>query len=120
MNEKIEEENKEIKRNNHKNNETKEQIKMKTAKRYELIFDKIKNEDLGIETNKEKGVENEGVTEEDLLQDLVDFTDHFVSCSLKDPSTRQLALDVQQHKHFNLSCRKNGPNCKYQFTLFPS
>ena len=38
---------------------------------------------------------------------------------MKDPSTRQIVLDVNKHQHFNKSCRKNGPNCKYNFPRFP-
>ena len=61
MNEKIEKENEEIETNNDMENETKKKIK--TAKRYAIIFDKIKNEELGIEKNENKDVENEGVKE---------------------------------------------------------
>ena len=64
-------------------------------------------------------MEKNKVDDEKQLKALVEFTDWFVTCSLKDPSTRQIVLDVNQHKHFNQSCRKNGPNCKYKFPRFP-
>merc|ERR1712018_183424 len=46
------------------------------------------------------------------------FVDRFITCTLKDPSTRQQALDLQQHKHFPQSCRKRGTNCGMELRGF--
>ena len=48
------------------------------------------------------------------------FVDRFITCTLKDPSTRQVALQLQQHKHFPQSCRKRGTNCRYGAPWFPA
>ena len=48
------------------------------------------------------------------------FVDRFITCTLKDPSTRRQALDLQQHKHFPQSCRKRGTNCRYGAPWFPA
>ena len=50
-----------------------------TLENYKTIFDKIKEETLGSKTE-----------DKDYIQDLADFTDWFVTCSLKDPSTRHI------------------------------
>ena len=47
------------------------------------------------------------------------YIDKFVSCSLKDPETRDIALDVQIHKHTK-TCTSRGPDCRFYFPLFPS
>ena len=72
---------------------------------------KIKDEELGM-VGKQK-------EDKVCLEALIDFTDWFVTCTLKDPSTRKIVLEVNQHKHFNQSCKKNGPKCKYNFPRFP-
>ncbi len=79
------------------------------------IFDKIKDEKLGVyhetcEDNCEKCTD---------LATLAWFADRFTTCTLKDPSTRCLAKDVQQHKHFPKSCYKKGRNCKFGAPWFP-
>ena len=43
----------------------------------------------------------------------------FVSCSLKNPETRDIALDVQIHKHTK-TCTSRGPDCRFYFPQFPS
>ena len=47
------------------------------------------------------------------------YIDQFVTCSLKDPETRDIALDVQIHKHTK-TCTSRGPDCRFYFPLFPS
>ena len=47
------------------------------------------------------------------------YVDQFVTCSLKDPETREIALDVQIHKHTK-TCTSRGPDCRFYFPLFPS
>ena len=90
-----------------------EEKEIKTAETYYELFKKIKDEEFGMELQENKDDDKKH------LKALVEFTDWFATCSLKDPSTRQIVLDVNQHKHFNQSCRKNGPNCKYNFPRFP-
>ena len=47
------------------------------------------------------------------------YIDQFVTCSLKDPETREIASDVQIHKHTK-TCTSRGPDCRFYFPLFPS
>ena len=47
------------------------------------------------------------------------YIDMFVSVSLKNPETREIALDVQIHKHTK-TCMSRGPDCRFFFPLFPS
>ena len=47
------------------------------------------------------------------------YIDMFVSVSLKNPETRDIALDVQIHKHTK-TCMSRGPDCRFHFPLFPS
>ena len=47
------------------------------------------------------------------------YIDKFVSVSLKDPETRDIALDVQIHKHTK-TCLSRGPDCRFYFPIFPS
>ena len=47
------------------------------------------------------------------------YIDQFVTCSLTDPETRAIALDVQIHKHTK-TCTSRGPDCRFYFPLFPS
>ena len=47
------------------------------------------------------------------------YIDQFVTCSLLDPETREIALDVQIHKHTK-TCTSRGPDCRFYFPLFPS
>ena len=113
MNKKNKSKNKKIEEKNKKISEMNKKIptlKLKTVEIYNKLFRKIKKETLGKE-NKDHKKE---------LQALVDFTNWFITCTLKDPSTREIVLNVNQHKHFNQSCRKKGPNCKYKFPRFPS
>ena len=95
---------------NKENRERKNEQKWKTEERYLELFQLIKDEQLGNGTHEDDDI---------FLKDLADFTDWYVTCSLKDPSTRQIVLAVNKHKHFTQSCLKRGPNCKYHFPLFP-
>ncbi len=85
------------------------------SNRLQEIFDQIKEEKLGIyhetcEKNCKKCND---------IATLAWFVDRFTTCTLKDPSTRHLALNVQQHKHFPQSCRKRGTNCRFGAPWFP-
>ena len=53
------------------------------------------------------------------MEALEAYIDKFVSCSLKDSETREIALDVQIHKHTK-TCTSRGPDCRFYFPLFPS
>ena len=70
--------------------------------------------------NEELGTENDLNDDHDKMIDaLIEFTDWCVSCSLKDPTTRDIVLEVNRHQHFDRSCRKKGPTCRYLFPRFP-
>ena len=47
------------------------------------------------------------------------FVDTFVSCSLKDPNVKNIAKEVQVHKHTK-TCKKKGTVCRFGFPRFPS
>ena len=47
------------------------------------------------------------------------YIDKFVSCSLKDPETRDIVSDVQIHKHTK-TCTSRGPDCRFYFPQYPS
>ena len=46
------------------------------------------------------------------------FVDEFVTCSLRNPSTRKIASTVQHHHH-TFSCRKRSSKCRFNFPRFP-
>ena len=47
------------------------------------------------------------------------YIDKFVTCSLKNPETRDIAMDVQIHHHTK-TCQSRGPDCRFYFPQFPS
>ena len=51
---------------------------------------------------------------------LTQFVEHWISVSLKDPSTRNLAKTLNCHHCFKRSCQKKSPKCRYHFPRFPS
>ena len=52
-------------------------------------------------------------------QSISDFIDKFISCSLQEPMTRDLALKLQQHVH-SRACERPGTNCRFYFPQLPS
>ena len=56
---------------------------------------------------------------EDEREAMESYINKFVSVSLKDPETREIAMDVQIHKHTK-TCMSRGPDCRFHFPLFPS
>ena len=77
----------------------------------ENAFVQIRNEELGKDPDAEDTKK--------LIESLTEFTDWSVSCSLKDATTRDLVMEVNKHQHFDKSCRKRGPNCRFGFPRFP-
>ena len=59
------------------------------------------------------------IPSEDEKESMEAYIDKFVSCSLKNPETRDIALDVQIHKHTK-TCTSRGPDCRFYFPQFPS
>ena len=47
------------------------------------------------------------------------FVDKFMTCSLRNPSTRKIATTVQRHHH-TFTCRKRSSKCRFNFPRFPS
>ena len=47
------------------------------------------------------------------------FSDLFITCSLKNPKTRDIVKEVQIHHHTK-ACRKYCPVCRFYFPRFPS
>ena len=62
---------------------------------------------------------NDHLPSEEQKDALEAYVDQFVTCSLLDPETREIALDVQIHKHTK-TCTTRGPDCRFYFPLFPS
>ena len=52
-------------------------------------------------------------------QSVCDFIDKFISCSLQEPMTRDIALKLQQHVH-SRACERPGTNCRFNFPQLPS
>ena len=74
----------------------------------------MRKEELGIGDTLEEGESRE------IIEALEEFTDWCITCSLMDPTTRDIVKEVNKHQHFTKSCRKKGPKCKYGFPRFPS
>ena len=52
-------------------------------------------------------------------QSVIEFIDKFISCSLQEPMTRDIALKLQQHVH-SRACERPGTNCRFYFPQLPS
>ena len=52
-------------------------------------------------------------------QSVSNFIDKFISCSLQEPMTRDIALKLQQHVH-SRACERPGTNCRFNFPQLPS
>ena len=74
----------------------------------------MRKEELGI-----GDILDEGETKE-IMEALEEFSDWCISCSLMDPTTRDIVMEVNKHQHFTKSCRKKGPKCKYGFPRLPT
>ena len=85
--------------------------KIETLKK---AFKQMRKEELGIGDTLEEGESRE------IIEALEEFTDWCITCSLMDPTTRDIVKEVNKHQHFTKSCRKKGPKCKYGFPRFPS
>ena len=46
------------------------------------------------------------------------YVDRFVTCSVQEPISRDIALEVNHHKHSH-TCRKGGRVCRFDFPRFP-
>ena len=50
---------------------------------------------------------------------ITSFVDEFITCSLRNPSTRDIAKKVQTHNH-TFTCSKMGSSkCRFNFPRFP-
>ena len=80
------------------------------------VFGKIKDEDFGSEESliSEKAKKDFQTDKENLTK----FINKFTTCSLKDPSCKNIVEDVNQHNHTR-SCKKYGPKCRFGFPRFP-
>ena len=83
--------------------------------RLQKVLERVKNEEVGIHHQDC----NENCEKCHDLETLTWMVDRFITCTLKDPSTRDIALKVQQHKHFPQSCKKRGTNCRFGAPWFP-
>ena len=50
---------------------------------------------------------------------IVAFVNKFVTCTLWDPRTKNIASQVQRHFH-TFTCRKAGSKCRFHFPRFPA
>ena len=46
------------------------------------------------------------------------FVDEFITCSLRNPTTRKIARSVQSHHH-TFTCSKRGSKCRFNFPRLP-
>merc|ERR1711893_155838 len=49
---------------------------------------------------------------------VVQYVDHFVTCSLQEPISRDIALQVNNHRHSH-TCRRYGGVCRFDFPRWP-
>ena len=49
---------------------------------------------------------------------VISFVDQFVTCSLQEPISRDIALQVNNHRHSH-TCRKYGGICRFDFPRWP-
>ena len=49
---------------------------------------------------------------------VVSFVDQFVTCSLQEPISRDIALEVNNHRHSH-TCRRYGGVCRFDFPRWP-
>ena len=84
-------------------------------KHFERVFESVKEENIGL-YHTDCGGECSSCKD---LESLAWLADRFMTCTLKNPSTRDLALSLQQHKHFPKSCKKRGTDCRYGAPWFP-
>ena len=49
---------------------------------------------------------------------IVAFVDEFITCSLRNPTTRKIARSVQSHHH-TFTCSKRGSKCRFNFPRLP-
>ena len=88
--------------------------------KFTRIFDKLKNSELGADCIDCEGDGCDACAESvKEINNLTWLVDRFITCTLKDPSTRHLAQQLQQHKHFPQSCRKHGTKCRFGAPWFP-
>ena len=59
------------------------------------------------------------IPNEDQKSAITSFVDEFITCSLRNPSTREIAQQVQTHNH-TFTCTKKSSKCRFNFPRFPS
>ena len=79
-------------------------------------FNFIRNEELG---SPQTSTEHTSY-QSNMIDALCEFTDWAVTCSLKNPTTKDLVTKVNKHQHFDRSCRKRSSDCRYGFPRFPT
>ena len=58
------------------------------------------------------------VPDENESSAIVAFVDKFITCSLRNPMTRKIAMSVQSHHH-TFTCTKRSSTCRFAFPRFP-
>ena len=74
-------------------------------------FEEIRNDQLGSKNDERTDF---------LINCLEEFADFAVTCTNKDPATRNIVKEVNIHQHFDKSCRKKGTDCRFGFPRFPT
>ena len=55
-----------------------------------------------------------------MIKCLQEFTDWSVTCSIKDPATKNIVEEVNKHQHFEKSCKRKNTECRFGFPRFPT
>ena len=79
---------------------------------FKKAFEQMRNEELGM------GSIVDDDEHKKIIDALVEFTDWCVSCSLKDPTTRDLVMDVNNHKHLLNHAKNMVQNANMVFLDF--
>ena len=52
-------------------------------------------------------------------ENIANFADKFISCSLKDPSTKDIVESVNMHNHTKTCTKYGGTNCRFKYPKYP-
>ena len=58
------------------------------------------------------------IPDEDETTAIEAFVDQFMTCSLRNPTTRKIAMSVQRHHH-TFTCKKRSSKCRFNFPRLP-
>ena len=64
-------------------------------------------------------IKDDAMISADEKEVIKEFTDLYITCSLKDHRTKEIVQEVQIHSHTK-ACRKHGTKCRFSYPRFPT